>query len=89
MAIVVSLVFLLALFVTAYALYATIVPAMPRIEALMAEEQPAGKPRMIYFGIDRHTARRMEEAQKLVAFQSRNAAPFIRRAPAVQLSRAA
>ncbi len=89
MAIIVSLVFLLALLVTAYAFYATLVPALPQIEQLMLQTQPAGKPRMIYFGVDRRTVRQMEEAQKLVPLKPRTAAPIIHRSSVQHLNRAA
>lgn len=74
MTVIVSLVFLMALALTCYAFYATLVPALPRINELMAEPQMTGKPRMIYFGIDRRTAYRMEQEQKLVMLRARNAA---------------
>lgn len=76
MTLAVSLLFLTALAVTAYALYASIVPALPRIVELMEYDVPTdAKPRMIYYGIDRRTARRMEEEKRLVALGPRIAAP--------------
>lgn len=89
MAIVGSLVFLTAVFLTGYALYATFVPALPHINELMSDRPMADTPRMIRFGVDRRTARLMEQDRKLVTLRARNAAPIFATQPEARFRHAA
>lgn len=67
-----SLLFLTSLAVTAYALFASVAPALPQIVDLMEGGNVAdAKPRLIYYGIDRRTARQMEERNLLIALKPR------------------
>lgn len=79
MTLVASLFFLAALTVTAYALYISVVPALPHIADLMEGEIGRdAKPRLIYYGIDRRTARQMEEQKLLIALKPRAIVPELR-----------